>query len=217
MPLPQLINARPPQARSYSCGFHLWRAPRAPFFGPLELNGIDSPVAQGSLRPVQHLRDREEIGVRTNSTIKYEFILRSDWSEFPCRGALGSRRTQRIRRSSRGKKRAQIRVSRSRRAYKRFLGKTGIRPGSSPGLSLENAFSAASRKWRAGWRPHGRELFRGGRKQRHDRVVSASEPHALAGYDNANDKVFIDGCVNQTRIPVPRYAFHDSPRFCKET
>jgi hypothetical protein len=43
------------------------------------------PIAQGRLRRVQHLRDREEIAVRTHLTIKYEFILWSDLPEFACR------------------------------------------------------------------------------------------------------------------------------------
>jgi hypothetical protein len=57
----------------------------APVFGPRELNGLNSPVAQGSLRRMQHLGDRKEIAVRANLTIKYEFILRSDLPEFACR------------------------------------------------------------------------------------------------------------------------------------
>lgn len=44
----------------------------------MELTGINSPVAQGNLRPVQHLRDSEEVVVRANLTIKYAFILRYD-------------------------------------------------------------------------------------------------------------------------------------------
>src|SRR3979490_2194458 len=66
----------------------LWRALSAPVLGPLELDGISSPVAQGSLRRAQHLRDGEKIAVRANLTTKYEFILRSDLPEFGCiRGA----------------------------------------------------------------------------------------------------------------------------------
>ena len=33
---------------------------------------------------LQHLRHREEIALRANPTIKYEFILRSDLPEFAC-------------------------------------------------------------------------------------------------------------------------------------
>ncbi len=57
----------------------------APVLVTQELTGIDSPVAPGSLRRAQHLRDRGEIAVRANLTIKYEFILRSDLPEFACR------------------------------------------------------------------------------------------------------------------------------------
>jgi hypothetical protein len=37
------------------------------------------------LRRMRHLRDRGEIAVRANSTIKYAFILWSDLPEFACR------------------------------------------------------------------------------------------------------------------------------------
>jgi hypothetical protein len=57
----------------------------APVLVTQELTGIDSPVAPGSLRRAEHLRDRGEIAVRANLTIKYEFILRSDLPEFACR------------------------------------------------------------------------------------------------------------------------------------
>jgi hypothetical protein len=123
--------------------------------GPLELNGRNSPVAQGSLRPVQHIRDREEIGVRTTLTIKYEFILRSDLPEFACRGALGSRGTQRTRRSSCGKKRAPIDFLAGEPLPQGVHGfpRAGRDPPGIPriksGAFARNRYSAACRTWRA--------------------------------------------------------------------
>jgi hypothetical protein len=64
MLLPRFMNGRPPHARPYSDGFHFQRALGAPVLGPLELNGINPPVAQDGLRRVQHLRERGDSGSR---------------------------------------------------------------------------------------------------------------------------------------------------------
>jgi hypothetical protein len=63
--------------------FHFWRT--LLFWDRSNLAEHNSPVAQGGLRRVQHLRDKEEIMVRANPTIKYEFILGTDFLEFACR------------------------------------------------------------------------------------------------------------------------------------
>jgi hypothetical protein len=46
---------------------------------------MNSPIAQAVCEPVQHLRDKEEIAIRANLTIKYQFIPRSDLPESACR------------------------------------------------------------------------------------------------------------------------------------